>query len=124
MKNNTISIIAQHFYGNRTATEIRREDVDAFLLGYTSSTDLSLMGESVDRQIVKVSGTDNIVIVYDKNQENETIARGYTNNASCEIPELGFKIHSRCFACRIDENGELQSLEKGDGEKFIDYFVK
>lgn len=124
MNNNNISIIAQQFYGNRTATEIRKDDIDAFLLGYTSSADLSLTGESVDRQIVKVPETDNIVIVYDKNQENETIGDGRVNNISCEIPEIGFKIHSRCFACRIDENGELQSLEKGDAEKFIDYFVK
>ena len=124
MNNNNIAIIAQQFYGNRTATEIRKDDIDAFLLGCTSSVDLSLMGENVDKEIVKVPGTDNIVIVYDKNQENETIRDGRVNNISCEISEIGFEIHSRCFACRIDENGELQSLEKGDAEKFIDYFVK
>lgn len=123
MNNNNLFIIAQQFYGNRTATEIRKDDIDAFLLGYTSSSDLSLTGETTDRQIVKVPGTDNIVIVYDKNQENETIRDGRVNNISCEIPEIGFKIHTRCFACRIDKNDELQSLEKGDSEKFIKFFI-
>ena len=41
---------------------------------------------------------------------------------SCSIPEIGIELHSRCFACRIDENGEFQSLEDGDGEAFINFF--
>lgn len=44
-------------------------------------------------------------------------------NVSCKIPELNFEIHTRCFACRIDENGDFQSLEAGDGEKYIKYFT-
>lgn len=122
-QDNKIFIVAQCFYGNRTGLEIKRTDVDSFLLGYTSSVDLSLTGEVVDRKIVRVPGTDNVVIVYDQKQENENIAECHTNNVSCKIPEIDFEIHTRCFACRIDENGELKSLENGDSEKFIEYFV-
>lgn len=32
MKNEHISIISQAFYGNRTGTEIRRENIDRFIL--------------------------------------------------------------------------------------------
>lgn len=122
-QDNKIFIVAQCFYGNRTGLEIKRNDVDFFLLGYTASVDLSLAGETVDRKIVKVPGADNIVIVYDQKQEKEYIAEGCTKSVSCKIPEIDFEIHTRCFACRIDRNGELQSLENGDGEKFMEYFV-
>ena len=69
---------------------------------------------------------------------NETFPRYYERDAeeykkrtgkelamyvSCEIPEINLTLHTRCFACRIDESGELQSLENGDGEKFIEYFT-
>ena len=136
-----IFIVAQCFYGNRTGLEIKRNDVDSFLLGYTSSVDLSLTGEVVDRKIARVHGTDNVVIVYDQNQEDnyvnvkfpeqykeraekykEHTGRELTMHISCSIPEIDFEIHTRCFACRIDDNGELQSLGSGDGEKFIEYF--
>ena len=122
-KEDRIFIIAQRFYGNRTGLEVERADVDSFLLGYTSSEDLLLTGEIVDRKIVKVPGTENIVIVYDQNQENERVSDGYTESVSCRIPEINFEIHTRCFACRIDANGKLQSLKNGDGEKLIEYFV-
>ena len=122
-QDNKIFIVAQYFYGNRTGLEIKRTDVDSFLLGYTSSVDLSLTSETVDRKIVRVPSADNVVIVYDQKQENENIAEGHINNVSCKIPEIDFEIHTRCFACRIDGNGELKSLENGDGEKFIGYFT-
>ena len=47
MKNELISIISQAFYGNRTGTEIRRENIDRFILGY--QTDDFDVTEPVDR---------------------------------------------------------------------------
>lgn len=131
-----ISIVSQQFYGNRTATEIKREDVNSFLTPMLPGED-----KIVDRKIIKVPHAENIVIVYDQNQEDEYVnvvfpeqyeaegesykehtGREMSMHVSCEIPEIDFKIHTRCFACRIDENGKLQSLEKGDVKKFIEYF--
>ena len=140
-KNNRIFIVAQQFYGNRTGTEIDRDDINFFLKGILSPEFFPDEDKTVDRRIVRVPNTDNIVIVYDQNQEDayvnvefpkmykrhaleykEHTGREFTMPVSCRIPELDFEIHTRCFACRIDENGEFQSLENGDGEKFVECF--
>lgn len=95
----------------------------------------------VDRRIVRIPNNDDIVIVYDQYQEDEYVnyifpaiyasdGEEYRKrwgdelkmHVSCEIPEIGFKIHTRCFACRADYSGVLFSLEPGDAEKFIHYF--
>lgn len=122
MTNEKIFIIAQGFYGNRTATEINKNEVDSFLSGFLSPELFSEKDKTIDRKVVAVPGIDNIVIVYDQNQENENIQEYGEKYITCTIPAIDFKLHSRCFACRIDDKGELQSLEKGDGEKFIGYF--
>lgn len=140
--NNTIKIITQGFYGNRVATEIKRENVNFFLKGILSPELFPEGDKNVDRKIVRVPNTDNIVIVYDQNEEDEYVNKDFaeiykrsgaeykehtgkemTMYVSCEIPEINLTLHTRCFACRIDENGELQSLENGDGKYFIDYFT-
>ena len=139
-KNNRIFIVAQQFYGNRTGTEINREDINFFLKGILSPKLFPGEEKTVERRIVRVPNTDNIVIVYDQNQEDYYVSvkfpeqyaehateykkhtgRDFTMQVSCRIPELDFEIHTRCFACRIDENGELHSLKNGDGEKLVDY---
>lgn len=136
----SIFVISQFFYGNRTGTEIKRENIDYFLHGYLGDC-IPERIKDVNRKTVKVPGSENIVIVYDQTQEDRYINVEFPEiyareekrylkdggeelkiHVSCEIPELGFKIHTRCIACRIDENGVLQSLEDGDGEKFIAYF--
>lgn len=124
-----ISIVAQAFYGNRTGTEIKPERVDAFILGYMDDT----IGkyEKVDRTIVSVPNTDNIVIVYNKYQEEERLQRkeellnneGYELKPVAVIPENNIEIYSRCIVCRID-NGELVSLQDGDYEKFVKYLAE
>ena len=140
--NNSISIISQFFYGNRTGTEIQRDWVDHFLRGHLSreiygSKDI----QDAVRKTVRVPGSANIVVVYDQTQEdryvNEDFPEIYAQDGarylerwgeelkmhvSCEIPAIGFKIHTRCFACRMDENGILQSLEEDDYKQFIHYF--
>lgn len=137
-----ISVVSQLFYGNRTSTEIKRDRVDNFLRGQLSE---ELYGENdvkdVSRKMVHIPGFDNIVIVYDQTQEdkyiNEEFPEIYDREAvehlarygeelkmhiSCHIPELDFTLHTRCFACRVDEQGVLQSLVDGDVENFIEYF--
>lgn len=137
-----ISIIAQQFYGNRTGTEISRDEIGYFLHGCISREvfefeDLSDM----DLRTVHIPGAEQIVIVYDQTKENHYVNVEFpetyeehgewyregtggemTMHVSCEIPEIGFKIHTRCFACRMDENGVLQSLQDDDYKQFIHYF--
>ena len=141
-KNNSIFIISQYFYGNRTGTDVNRDEVDYFLRGHISREHFRPEDiQDIDRKCIRVPGSKNIVIVYDQTQEDsyvniefpEIYARDGANylecwgeelkmHASCEISEIGFKIYTRCFACRMDETGNLQSLEEDDYKQFIQYF--
>ena len=141
-RKNQIYIVSQCFYGNRTGTEIDRDWVDHFLRGHLSR---ELFGpkdiQDVVRKTVCVPGSEHIVIVYDQTQEDRYVFEDFPKHyardgaeylerwgeelkmhVSCEIPEIGFKIHTRCFACRMDDNEMLQSLEDSDCDKFIHYF--
>lgn len=141
-KNNTISIISQYFYGNRTGTEIRLDSIDYFLRGILSREhyDPSEI-QDVVRKVVRVPGAEHIAIVYDQAQEDRYVNEEFPEiyalegakylerwgeelkmHVSCEIPSIGFKIHTRCFACRMDEAGNLHSLEDNDYKQFIHYF--
>ena len=140
--NNSIFVISQFFYGNRTGSKIERDWVDHFLRGHISRDPDGFMDvQDVVRKTVRVPGSENIVVVYDQTQEDryvnvefpeiyaedgaEYLARWGEElkmHVSCEIPEIGFKIHTRCFACRMDENGVLQSLEGDDYKQFVHYF--
>ena len=134
-----IFVVAQQFYGNRSGTKIERDKVDYFLHGYL---DYSLKKPTTDLKIVHVPSSEHVVIVYDQLQEDEyvniTFPKTYaehgaeykkdtgkelTMHVSCEIPEINFKIHTRCFACRIDHNGNLCSLLEGDGKFVEKYFA-
>lgn len=141
--NNTIAIITQAFYGNRTGTTIKAQNVKKFLLGYVDD-DLSTSPgelESMNVEYILVPNSDNIAIVYDKHAEDEYINVSFPEtyerdgaeylarwgeelkpHITCEIPEFNFKLYTRCFACRINECGELQSLQENDYLKFIDFF--
>ena len=137
---NRFFVITQCFYGNRTGTDVEREHIDHVLRGYLGLYESANVADVV-RKAIHVPGSDNIVIVYDQTQEDhyvnvefpEIYARegvDYLDHwgeelkmqVSCEIPELNITLHTRCFACRMDENGELQSIEEDDVEKFIHFF--
>ena len=117
--NNTIKIVSQAFYGNRTRTEINKEDVDRFILGYID--DSIAITEEINRTIIGVPNTDNIVIVYNKYKEDEATSRKEGRNPLVVIPENNIKLYSRCIVCRLDENGKFESLQSGDYKKFMKY---
>ena len=126
INNGLIVIISQAFYGNRTFTEIRPNDIDRFLCGY-----LSDLGEEINpdaKVLVKVPGTDNLVIIYNRDEEAETIERDwkdeYKRKPLAGIPELDLKIYSRCIVCRISADGEFESLQAEDWEKYAKYLAE
>ena len=121
MNNNLVRIVSQAFYGNRTETEIERENIDRFVLGYLDN-DIPIINE-IDRTIVRVPNTDNIVIVYNKHKEAEA-RRNEHKNPLAVIAERDIEIYSRCIVCRVNENGELESLQDGDYEKFVEYLAE
>lgn len=124
---NVIGIVSQAFYGNRVGTEVKKENIDSFILGYQSN-DIPVT-EPIDRTIINIPNTDNIVIVYNKYEEEAALNRkeellkekDYVLKPLAVIPEENVKIYSRCIVCRINENGELESLREGDYEKFVKY---
>ncbi|MDD6467321.1 MAG: hypothetical protein PUF50_03965 [Erysipelotrichaceae bacterium] len=97
--------------------------------------------KDVERKMVHVPNFEHVVIVYDQKQDDEYVnvkfpeyyaeeGASYKEHwneelkmiITCKIPEIGFEIHTRRFACRVDENGVLQSLENGYEEAFIHNF--
>ena len=121
MKNNLIHIVTQAFYGNRTGTSIREEELDRFILGHLSDFPIR---EPIDRTIVPLPGSDKLVLIYNKYQEEEKLAwkaellreENYVLKPLAVIPELDLELYSRCIVCRMNAEGELESLGEGDHE--------
>ena len=120
--NDVIKIVAQGFYGNRTATEVNRNDVDRFILGYLDNS--INVTEKVDRTIVSVPNTDNVVIVYNKYEEEKVMKHKDVKKPLVAIKENNIEIYSRCIVCRINEYREFESLQSGDYEKFMKYLAE
>lgn len=128
--NNKINILAQAFYGNRVGTEVSREEVDRFILGYTDNS--IEVKEKINRTIVNIPNADNIVIVYNKYQEEAELKRkeellndkDYVLKPLVVIEKENIEIYSRCIVCRINEEGELESLQNGDYEKVVNYLAE
>lgn len=122
MKNELICIISQAFYGNRTGTEIRRENIDRFILGY--QTDDFDVTEAIDRTVIHLPGSENLVLVYNKYQEEERLKvkeralreDNYVIKPLASISELNLEIYSRCIVCRMNADGVFESLAEGDYE--------
>ena len=129
MKNEHISIISQAFYGNRTGTEIRRENIDRFILGY--QTDDFDVTEAIDRTVIHLPGSNNLVLVYNKYQEEERLKvkeralreDNYVIKPLAAIPELNLEIYSRCIVCRMNADGVFESLAEGDFEIWDRYLA-
>jgi hypothetical protein len=137
-KEKKMAIIAQGLYGNRMMTSIDPEHFDALMLGYLDMGAYESMRneEKIDRTIIRVPDTENLVLVYNRFREEkrlrslqEFIQTVRINkfdrfNPSAVIPEKGIVLYSRCIACRITEEGELVSVEQGDYEKVCRYLTQ
>lgn len=125
-----LRVVAQGFYGNRTKTDVEVKNLDKFILGYID--DNIPVTERTDRTIVKIPNTDNIVIVYNKYQEEERLKekenllknKNYELKPLVVIPENNIEIYSRCVVSRMNKNGELESLQHEDFEKFMKYLAE
>lgn len=125
-----ITIVTQAFYGNRVTTSVKEDQLDAFILGFVS-TELFDANE-VDRTMVPVPGTDNLVFIYNKISEERALQskerllkeEGYHKKPLAVISEVNLKIYSRCIVCRIDEQGNPVSLQSEDYDKFMDYLAE
>ena len=129
-RKNLIFVVAQGFYGNRTGTEIRKEDIDRFILGYQSD-ELSV-SEPIDRTVIHLPGTSDLVLIYNKHQEAEWLEKkerafredNYIVKPLATIPEMNLEIYSRCIACRMTVDGEFKSVEDEDLDLLGKYLAK
>lgn len=126
-----INVLAQAIYGNRTIINTDDERFDALMLGCLDDKLFKLKSEKINRTIVHLPNSKNVVVVYNKFQEERQLKSneeyfketGRKLKPLCAIPEINLEIYSRCFLCRIDENGELQSVEPEDISLVKDYFA-
>ena len=122
-----IVVITQAFYGNRTQTGLKEKDIDQFIqmgsIGVDPRTGKPFpLMYPADRTIVRIPGTDRLILMYNRYMEEERLEegrelfekKGYKIKPLAEIPELELKIYSRCIALRMDEEGHLSSLEEED----------
>ena len=140
--NDSINIIAQFFYGNRTGTSIKKEHVDYFLRGCLGDYHPSDIKDVV-RKVVHVPNSNDLVVVYDQTQEDEYVnvtfpaiyaeegkeylercGKELKMHVSCEIPEIGFKIHTRCIACRMNSAGDFKDILPEDYSVVAQYFAE
>lgn len=130
MKNNVINIISQAYYGNRTGTSIRPEAIDRFILGY--QTDDLPVTEPIDRTVIALPGSDRVVLIYNKYQEEESLEYkkeaferdNYVMKPLASIPELSLELYSRCIVCRMSPAGEIENLENEDFEIWSRYLAQ
>lgn len=131
-KNELINVVVQAFYGNRTYTEIREEDLDTLILGRVGRGTINNSRDQIDRTIIRIPNTDNLVVVYNKYQEERKIKMkeeafkmdGYILRPLATIPEEDIEIYSRCVACRMSAEGMLESLQEKDYENVMKYLAE
>ena len=124
-----LSMYAKGMTTSDTGTEIRREDIDRFILGY--QTDDFDVTEAIDRTVIHLPGSDNLVLVYNKHQEEERLnvkeralrEDNYVIKPLASIPELDLEIYSRCIVCRMNAVGGFESLGEGDSEIWDRYLA-
>lgn len=117
-----IRIMAQGFYGNRTLTDIKPEEVDEFI---------SAIAEISGRTIIHLPDTE-CVLIYNKYAEETRLEQkllalekdNYVIKPTAFIPEQNIEIYSRCVVCRQDNDGNLISLEPEDVKKCIKYLAE
>ena len=125
-----IDIITQAFYGNRTHTRIRGDEIDWFIIGdlSPSAADKSNKGVELsrDREIIRIPGTEELVLIYNKSAEAASLQEKtkYDIKPLAEIPEMGLTIYSRCIVCRMNRDGSFESLKPEDCEKFMKYLAR
>jgi hypothetical protein len=88
--------------------------------------------EAIDRTIVHLPGSDSLVLIYNKYEEEESKnlkkrawdEAKYVIKPLASIPEMGVEIYSRCIACRMTASGDFQSIENEDLDILAKYLAK
>lgn len=125
-RENQLRIVVQGIYGNRITTYIKHEHFDNVMLGHLDNTTSLLKSDKVDRTIIEIPNTENIVLVYNKYKEAEVLQKKekYNIKPSAYIPEKNIELYSRCIVCRLNEDKTFASLTNEDYDKFMKYLAE
>lgn len=108
--------------GDMTITTMQKEAIEYFIVGYTGLPKQLFGYDKIDKTVVRIPNTENLVVVYNKYYEADI--RNHTDvnkhKPAIHIPEV-LTIYSSCAVCRINENNELISIEPSDCPKFEQY---
>ena len=109
-------MLVQGFYGNRTLVDIGEEDINK-----TLNCD-----SDVDRVVVKIPNTENLVLIYSKSREEESRKEKekYNLKPLAFITENDIEIYSRCIVCRQNSDGHFVSFEEEDFDKVTKYLAE
>ncbi|SFA86821.1 hypothetical protein SAMN05216249_10419 [Acetitomaculum ruminis DSM 5522] len=134
---NSFQIMIQALFGNRVLTYAKEENLDNLILGWFGKKQPEFTNEKIDRSVVKIPGTKNLYLIYNKYKEEEVleymkseeylerIQGGFgEQKALAYIPGLGIKLYNRCLVCKMDENGHFLDLEEEDFELFLEYLTE
>lgn len=118
--NGMIRVVMQAFYGNKNICCIPDDAIDRYIFGVLDKQFVHLIKEEdMDRTIVKIPNTDNLVLIYNKHLEEDDKKCGIKETAN--IPEIGLVLHSRCIVCRMNSDGEFENIEREDLKKIDKY---
>lgn len=92
---------------------IQEEAVEYFIVGYTGVPKKLFGYDKIDKTVIHIPNADNIVLVYNKYQEEEVI-KDNMKKPLIFIQEDNIKIYSRCIVCRLDKDGAFKSISKED----------
>ena len=126
-----IYVLMMGFYGNRTVVDMPREKLENksndinfehMILGILDK--VAITGdEKFDTTILSIPNTNNLVILYNKYQEEEVKARKQTKPL-ISIPTENIEIYSRCAICRQENDGKLNSIEPQDMNTILNYLAE
>lgn len=131
-----IFILMMGFYGNRTMLNITREklenksdgiNLEHYILGILEAEALN-GDEKFDTTIISIPNTDNLVLIYNKYQEEYKRSRKDKFKGKLKpfvyMPEYGIEIYSRCAICKKGNDGRLYGIKSEDLDNIIDYLAE
>ena len=102
---------------------MQREAVNYFVVGYTGIPKKLFGYDKIDRSIVNIPNTDNLVVIYNKYQEEEVI-KDTSAKPLIVIKENDIKIYSRCIICRVDIDGNVSSITQEEHNIISKYLAE
>lgn len=102
---------------------IQREAIEYFIVGYTGVPKELFGYTKIDKSIINIPHTNNLVIVYNKYQEEEA-RKDNSAKPIIYIKENDVAIYSRCIIGRINADGNISSITKEEHNIITKYLTK